>query len=244
MYLVYKGSRVYYTIKGSGRAVLFLHGWEGSVLSFKCVEDELIDDFLCINIDFPPFGKSQEIKADYTLNDYFEIVKRILLKHDIKKVSVVAHSFGCRVATLLATKTNLVEKMIYTGGAGIKPKMTFKKAFKKAKYSFYKKLVKFGIKNKSVLDKFFSDDYKKLSSKMKNTFKNIVNTDLTNMLQFINAPVVLFWGSKDTETPLYMAKIMNKKIADSCLIVYKDCGHFCYLEKLFEFKQVVKKFLD
>ena len=244
MYLKYKKSRVYYKIKGLGSAVLFLHGWEGSVLSFKSQEDFICKKHMCINLDFPPFGKSEDIKEEYTLEDYFEIVKRILNKHNIKKISVVAHSFGCRVAILLATKTNLVEKMVFTGGAGIRPKTTIKKLFRKAKYKFYKKLARLGFVGDSTLDKFFSNDYKKLSKIMKGTFKNIVNKDLTSVLQYINVPVVLFWGRKDTETPIYMAKIMHKKMIDSCLLTYEGCGHFCYLERDFEFKQIIDKFLD
>lgn len=243
MYLTYKGSRVFYTINGVGKAVLFLHGWEGSTASFKWVENEICNSYTCINLDFPPFGKSYSIKTVYTLDDYFEIVKRILTKHNIKDVSIVAHSFGCRVATLLSVKTNLVSKMVFTGGAGIRPRKTIKRIFKSAKYKFYKKLVMLGFLSPKVLERFFSEDYKKLSKIMKLTFKNIVNIDTTNMLQYIDVPVVLFWGENDTETPLYMAKIMNKKIKDSCLITYKNCGHFCYLEKSFEFKQIVKKFL-
>ena len=244
MYLKYKGSKVYYTIKGNGKVVLFLHGWEGSTVSFKSVEDLLLSNHKCINLDFPPFGKSEEIKEEYDLYDYFEIVKKILEKNKIEKVSIVAHSFGCRVATLLATKTNLVDKMVFTGAAGIRPKLTTKKLLNKAKYKICKKLVKFGFVHPSTLDRFFSTDYKKLSEIMRATFKNIVNTDLKDVLQYIDVPVVLFWGKKDTETPLYMAKIMNKKIKDSCLLVYDGCGHFCYLERNFEFKQIVSNFLN
>lgn len=244
MYLKYKGSKVYYTIKGDGKAVLFLHGWEGSTVSFKAVEDFLLPNHKCINLDFPPFGKSEEVREEYDLYDYFEIVRKILEKNKINKVSVVAHSFGCRVAILLSTKTELVDKMVFTGGAGIKPKLTPKKLFRKIKYNFYKKLVSMRVISQSALDRFFSPDYRKLSKNMKATFKNIVNTDLKDVLQYIDVPVVLFWGKKDTETPLYMAKIMNKNIKDSCLIKFEGCGHFCYLEKIFEFKQIVKNFLN
>ena len=243
MYLEYKGSKIYYIIKGKGKPILFLHGWGGSVISFKGLFDYLCNKHKCISLDFPPFGRSEEPKVPYDLYDYLNIVKIILEKNNIEKVSVVAHSFGCRVAILLSSKTNLVDKMVFTGAAGIKPKNTLKKIFRKLRYNFYKKLVKWNLLKIDRLKTFESEDYKKLSPVMKNTFKNIVNIDLKNMLEYIDAEVVLFWGEKDTETPLYMAKIMKNKIKDSCLISYKDCGHFCYLEKFYEFKKITSEFL-
>ena len=115
-----------------------MHGWGGSVVSFKGVLDFLCGKHKCISLDFPPFGKSEEPKQTYDLYDYLNIIKRILEKNKIEKVSVVAHSFGCRVAILLSTKTKFVDKMVFTGAAGIKPKKTIKKLFKRAKYRFYK----------------------------------------------------------------------------------------------------------
>lgn len=244
MFIEYKQTKIYYVIEGDGSPVLFLHGWGGGIESFLGLQNQIRQKHTCINIDFPPFGKSEEPKVVFTLEDYVEIVLSILRKHNIKKVDIVAHSFGGRVAIFLARNTDIVAKLVLTGSAGIKPKNTFKKFFGKLRYKFFKLLVRLRIFKKEVLLSFGSEDYKKLSPKMKKTFINIVTYNQKSMLKYIQVPTLLFWGKEDNETPMYMAKIMKKKIKDSCLLVYDGCGHFCYLEKFQEFSIIVRNFLE
>ena len=47
----------------------------------------------------------------------------------------------------------------------------------------------------------------------------------------------------DTETPLWMGKMMEEKIPDAGLVVEKGAGHFAYLEQNQRFLRIVKNFL-
>ena len=87
-----------------------------------------------------------------------------------------------------------------------------------------------------------SEDYKKLSDIMKATFSNIVNEDLTYLLEKIQAPVFLIWGENDTATPLYMADIMEEKIPDCAETVYMGRTHYAFLEELSRTVAIVKTF--
>ena len=182
MFIEYKQTKIYYVIEGDGSPVLFLHGWGGGIESFLGLQNQMRQKHTCINIDFPPFGKSEEPKVVFTLEDYVEIVLSVLRKHKIKKVDIVAHSFGGRVAIFLARNTDIVAKLVLTGSAVIKPKNTFKKFFGKLRYKFFKLLVRLRILKKEVLLSFGSEDYKNLSPKMKKTFINIVNYNQKSML--------------------------------------------------------------
>ena len=51
------------------------------------------------------------------------------------------------------------------------------------------------------------------------------------------------WGEEDKDTPLYMAKIMEKNIKDSGLVVLKNAGHFSYIDKSSEFNLITDNFL-
>ena len=159
----------------SDQTLIFLHGWGGSVYSFYSLSNFLDDrETMHLLIDFPPFGNSEEPTNVWDLNDYVEIVYLILQKEKIKKVSFIAHSFGGRVAICFANKyTDIVEKLIITGGAGIKPKNSLKKRIKKFCYKTIR------IFNKKI--NLGSKDYKKLSLVMKKTFSNIIGYDLDYM---------------------------------------------------------------
>lgn len=231
MFISYKGFNVYYEIVGNGSVpVVFLHGWGGSVDSFKFTTKYLNFCYKAIFIDFPPFGKSEMPQVELTIYDYALMVKKILSLNNITCPIIVGHSFGGRVSLILANKVN-TRGLILTCSAGIKPKRTFKYYYKIIKHKICKKLK---IKNKSG-----SKDYNSLPDNFKKTFINIVNAHLEKFAKKINSKTVLFWGEKDKETPIYMAKKLNKLIKNSTLIVNKNMGHFCYLENAGEFIKII-----
>ena len=61
---------------------------------------------------------------------------------------------------------------------------------------------------------------------MRKTFVKIISLDLTDELPRVKAPTLLYWGAEDTETPLWMGKLMEEKIPDAGLVVQKGAGHF------------------
>lgn len=221
MTVTYKETKVNYVCFGKGeKNIVYLHGWGGCIDSFMYFAKNI--KAKSVLVDFPPFGKSEEPKIAWCLEDYEKVVKLILEKEKIKKYIIISHSFGSRVAICLASKYNDVEKLIITGGAGLRPKFNLKIKFRKIKY----KIIKFFNKN-AILG---SKDYISLSNVMKKTFSNIVNQDLSEIARKITCKTLLIYGNLDKETPLYIAKKYNKLINNSKLKIYKNFGHFAYLE--------------
>lgn len=221
--------KINYKLNGNkDETVLFLHGWGANLNSFSFFSKQLNGEYSTLQVDFSGFGESEKLKYAFTVFDYaFEIFK-LLKTLNINSIIIIAHSFGVRVAILLETMFNLnVKKMIFIGGAGVKPKFNIIKTFKIYNYKFAKFLNKTKL-FKINLNKFGSLDYKQLNSIQKQTFLNIVNFDETNLLKQISSKTLLIWGEEDKETPVYMAKIMNKKIKNSKLIIVKNAGHFCF----------------
>lgn len=153
----------------------------------------------------------------------------------MESIFLVGHSFGGRVAIKLAAKYgHLISKIVLCDSAGIIPKRRIKYYFK---VSVHKLLLKLGFKHNGG-----SKDYKSLSNVMKQTFKNIVNEDLTCLTKKITAPTMIIWGDKDKETPIYMAKMLHKNITNSGLVIFKNCGHFAYIERQDVFYAILIKF--
>ena len=59
----------------------------------------------------------------------------------------------------------------------------------------------------------------------------------------IDTATLIINGKLDAETPLYMAKKLNKNIKNSTLKVFEECGHFCFLDKPNKFNMEVREFL-
>lgn len=230
----YKDIQINYKLIGTGKTqIVFLHGWGGNIDSFEWVS-KYLSDTTALFIDFPPFGKSQEPLEPFTIFDYAELTLQIMRECNFDKPIVVGHSFGGRVGILLACG-NYVSKLFLTASAGLKPKRSLKYYFKVAKNKFCKK---FGVGKPTG-----SKDYNALSPIMKKTFSNIVTTFLEKYAINIQVPTLLFWGRRDKETPVYMAKCLKKLIKPSHLVLVKG-GHFAYIEQANTFVQVLKYFIN
>ncbi len=228
------GFDINYERFGEGRDVLILHGWGYDISLLERFAHALSDSFCVTLADMPGHGHTAEPEEPMTVYDYALLVRGLIEKLKLEHVCIIGHSFGCRLAIILASKyPALVDKMLLCGAAGIRPERKAGYYIKTYKY----KLAKFFIKTfaPKKLDSWQqgkgSDDYRKLSPVMKATFSNIVNEDLTPLLCGISCPVFLVWGENDTATPLYMADIMEREIPDCAKVVYKGRTHYAFLEE-------------
>ncbi len=236
MFFEFEGSMVYYEYnRAKGIPVLFLHGWGGSTVSFR----GLCNSFGAKNrstviLDFLGHGDSGFPSRQYGAEDFAESVKELLDHLLIDKVQIVAHSFGGRIAIILAAKyPQLVDKMLLTGCAGIKPRRSLCTRLKIFRYKRAKK-------KGGDLSSFGSKDYQGLSANMRSTFVKVVNQDLSPMLPDIRCETLLVFGSKDRDTPMYMARALKKGIAGSELIVFKGAGHYAYIEEYKRFMLIAE----
>ena len=254
MLLNIDGVDINYEIYGEGEsALLILHGWMGSIPAMAPIWQYFRKDRKVVVIDFPgQGGKSGIPKEACGVPEYGEMVKKFLELLKIEKPDVIGHSFGGRVIIYLASKyTEIFNKIILTDAAGIKPKISIKRFIKIKSYKFGKFILnmfcpkaKREQKLNELRKKYGSSDYALLSSDvMRETFNKVINLDLKNNLKDIKSPTLLIWGEKDESTPLYMAKIMEKEIKDSGLVVLENAGHFSYLDESYRYNLIVENFL-
>lgn len=239
MFYYYNGTKVYYRQFGkpSSKATLLLHGWGRTGEDFETLISQFPERSFLV-IDFPPFGQSEQDLQGWSIFTYAQMVISLCEHLRITSIDIVGHSFGGRIALLLcAVNRSYVHSCIITGGAGMKPKRKLSFYYKVAKYKLCKR---FG-KN---LSNFGSSDYQLLSPEMRKTFVSIVQTHLDEYAKTITTPVLLVWGKDDKETPLYMAKRLNKYIKKSRLEVLDDCGHFAFLDRPLSFYGLVKQFWE
>jgi pimeloyl-ACP methyl ester carboxylesterase len=59
----------------------------------------------------------------------------------------------------------------------------------------------------------------------------------------VKAPVLLFWGDRDTATPLSDAHKMQRLMPDAGLVVAEGAGHFAMLEQRELWQASLKSFL-
>lgn len=219
--------------------ILFLHGWGGNKNSFASTINLLKSKQNCLAVTLPTIKQTNLV---WSLFDYTNCVLNLLKSFGIKRIKIVCHSFGFRVATLLTflTKQNKllqIKKIVVTGGAGAKNFNIFKKINQNTNICLLKH-----NKNKILFKKLVSTDYSSLCETNKKTFKNIVNFNTKNLLKF-DFPILLFWGKYDKETPVWIAKKIKKINKKNSTLIITKCNHFAYLKQNAYFNNLVVNFL-
>ena len=148
-----------------------------------------------------------------------------------KKIILIGHSFGGRIAIKFAAKyPEKLKALILTGAAGIKHPPTIKQKLffalaKGGKVIFSLPLLNYlqNSAQKLLYRLVREKDYYQTEGVMRETFKKIIAKDLTPFLEKISAcggsaeggktPTLLVWGAKDHSTPLSDAYIMKEKIS-------------------------------
>lgn len=237
--MVYKfsGASVHfnYIKRGDDVPIVFLHGWGRSGDDFEQFSSFFSDRSILL-VDFPPFGQSQNDVTGWNIFTYAGMIMSLCEHLNISSADFIGHSFGGRIAIIIsAVKCTLVHSCILVDSAGMKPKRSIKYRYNQLLYKLKRKINPFYRQRGSI-------DYEALSPAMKETFKNIVNTYLEEYAKKISSRTLIVWGLKDNETPIYMAKRLNKLIKNSNLIVLNEGGHFSFLDCKFEFFNAVNEF--
>ncbi len=107
--------------------------------------------------------------------------------------------------------------------------------------SVYKKLRK-------IVYKFYgSTDYLNSSQDSNNImakiFLKVIKEDYTNLLENVPNKTLILWGKQDVQTPLWQAKVIHSKLANSQLIVIENARHAIHIQAEKEVLEEIKIFL-
>jgi len=235
-----KGVNINYLDYGSedGNTIVLLHGWGQNIQMMDMLGRPFLNDFRIINIDLPGFGKSEEPKEVWSLEDYVEMLEEILNKLNIKKPIIVGHSFGGRVAIKYAGSHDVLKVVLL--GSPFRP--SGKKSFKTKILKALKKVPIIKNLENWAKTKLGSRDYKNASVVMRGVLVKAINEDLTEYAKNIKVPVLIIFGDNDSEVPLSEAKALENIINNAGLVVYEGCTHYAYLERLNQTIKVLKEF--
>ena len=213
----------------------FLHGWGRDCSDFEYFYNKLDGIF----IDLPGFGKSPEPNRVWSPNDYSKWLNEVLPD---SVDTIVAHSFGGRVATHYLNNFNNINRSIMVGVPLLKYSNSQKG--EKLELKLLKKANKFKILPDSYIEKYKrkhgSLDYRNSEGLMRDILVSAVNDDMSAILKNLNSPIYLIWGDKDKEVPLRVAQEALGMLNDSRLFVLKDVGHNPFINKSNEVMEIIK----
>ncbi len=216
--------------------IIFLHGWGSNKEIMKQAFGNYLKEYRHIYIDMPGFGKSNN-DVVLTTQDYANIISVFLntinaptqesgSKSELvptllsgNAYTIVGHSFGGKVATLLNPK-----KLVLLSSAGIVEEKSAKTLLTIRMAKIFNR---FGLGK--VTKMLRSQDVDQMSETMYATFKNVVDEDFSDSFAKYDGEALIFWGEKDTATTLSSGQMIHSLIKNSKFISF-DGDHYFFLK--------------
>lgn len=254
----YQSLKVSWYSIGEGKPLIMLHGWGSRSEVMMPLAEQLAGIRTCYLIDLPGFGNSPEPPEPWTITDYAALIEAFIHQTISGETpDIIVHSFGCRILLKLLTNertNNLFDKIVVTGGAGLKPERSWKYYYKSTlakllkapayllPHSLREKALQW-IRTTSLWKSLGSSDYQKLSGVMRETFVKTVNEHFDDQLQTVQNEMLLLWGTDDSATPLTQGKRLERGIKNSALVELNQAGHYAFLDQPAAFARIVKAYL-
>jgi len=243
-----EGLRLQFRLRGEGEPLLMLHGWGGSSLSFMSAASRLEEHFRTLAPDLPGFGFSEAPPEAWGSAEYARVVAALPKAAGLESVNVLGHSFGGKVALALATAyPELVKRLVIVASPIVRlpPEPGVRRA--SLRYSMLRGASKFLPPLRERLlewgrNRFGSADYK-AAGPLRPTMVRVVNEDWRAALPAIQVPVLLIWGSADTEVPLRVAHEAMELLPHAELVTLEGAGHFPFLDQPKAFAEAVSEFM-
>ncbi|WP_418638137.1 alpha/beta fold hydrolase [Winogradskyella sp.] len=264
-----------YIKEGNGKkTLLFVHGlssnsdaWSKNIVTLK-------NDYTCVAIDLPGYGKSSKPKADYTPSYFAEFLYQFIEKLELKNIILVGHSMGGQASIKFATTyPDTIEKLILVAPAGLEQftetNATFMKAY------FTPEMVKnttdaqieknYALNFHSIPDAVSNmiDDRMKIKdasdfeahcNAIVNSVSGMLDEPVFKDLENISQPTLVLFGDKDALIPNRyfnpkltiedIGKIAHDHIKSVEVEFIKDAGHFVQYEKPTEVNALIQQFTN
>ncbi len=220
--------------------VLGLPGWARTHRDF----DAAFEGLDAIAVDLPGFGASPEPPEAWGAEEYAEAV-RPLLDEMARPAVLVGHSFGGRVAVLLAARCpERVAALVLTGAPLLRrPGATSAKPV--VAYRAGRTLHRHGLLGDKPMEalrrRYGSPDYRAATGVMRQVLVRVVSETYEEQLAAVTCPTDLVWGEDDTEVPVAVAEAARGALATSTLTVVPGAGHLLPLTAPDELRAAVER---
>lgn len=241
-------------ISGSGRSVVFIHGFIESLSMWEHLE--FGDKFTKICFDLPGHGKSPyNMKCISSMNSMAELIKIELDNLEIQEYSVVGHSMGGYVALELmkldgrCAKLVLLNSNFWEDDAQKKrDRIRLTEIVPKNKMLFLYE----AIPNLFLNPEKHHKEVRRLIEEAKNIPVEVITETSISMSKRINnsvfvrenrSNVLIIQGANDTLS-MKEKMVEQNKFTNASVVEFEECGHMAHIERTNQTVLAIQKFLE
>ena len=259
---------LYSEVKGKGLDVVLLHGWGMHGGLWGSFNDSLAAEYCTHALDLPGFGFSKDIKNEFTLDAYSEVVETYLEKLN-RPVILIGWSLGGLIAlNILKRQNSEVNKVIFIAST---PCFTKKENWTAAieqsvfdQFSTdlqddYKKTLKRFLSLQTRGSGLAREDLRELNKKLnergdpdmgalKSGLSILSNADLrsTTLIsrEHNETPVLTILGEKDTLVPVAVSSEFEKIFPNLEQLILDKTGHAPFISSPEICAKTIKNFIN
>ncbi len=252
---------VAYVDEGAGdKTLVFLHGLGSYLKGWKKNIDELHEDFRCIALDFPGYGKSSKGAYPYGMRFFAQTVNQFIHALGLKHVILVGHSMGGQVAiTMAAQQPASFEKLVLIAPAGFEtfsgPEQTWIRSIYaptllknipreqlirnfEMNFRHFPEDARFMISDRIMMQG--SEAYTHFCEMIPQCVNSMLDEPVFGLLPRIAVPTLVLFGENDMlipnqilhpgMSPVQVAETGSARIPNARLELLRPCGHFAQWE--------------
>lgn len=250
---------------------VLIHGYGGSSFSWRYWIPELARRGHVVLVDLKGFGAAPKPDDDrYAPDNQAELVHRLLMQRDLRRVTLVGHSLGGGVALLTALRLRSetvprLDRLILLAGAAYRQKLppfvTLANYPRLSRPLFWllgarrvvRRVLRRIVYDPSRITVGQIEGYAQpMRSKgavhaLIRSARQIMPDDLdalTARYRTLDVPTLLLWGREDHVVPLAIGERLATELPDATLVVLDACGHLPAEELPDESLAVLRAFLD
>jgi len=267
------GYEIAYNDEGSGsKTIIFIHGVGSYLRAWERNVEVLRENYRCIAIDLPGYGKSSKQPHSGTMSFYAGVINELVEQLNLGKVVIAGHSMGGQIAmTTALLYPDIIESLVLVDPAGFErfhkgQKQWFKDVmtFESVKYTtpegiqnnlatnFYRvpKDAEFMITDRIQMRT--ASDFDAYCYAVVQSTIGMVDEPVIDYLKDISVPTLILFAETDNLIPnrflnpgrtIDIAKFGASQIPNSRLVMVPKCGHFMMFEKPDIFNANVLDFL-
>ena len=259
------GRRIRYIRRGSGPAVLLLHGIASSLYTWKDVLPDLAADHDVVAMDFPGFGGS-DVPPVLSFEVLHDAVVGLMDRLALPQATLVGNSLGGAVATYVAAPDpKRVSRLVLIDSAGFRmaaesrPALLRYAAGPLGSLLLYlprpRPLLSIGLRQVFFDDRLVTpervDEYEApllrpgALAAMRSMLRAPAPSaaDYEAMLRGVLQPTLVLWGAEDRWIPPSDADLYASAIHGARKVVLSKCGHMPQEERPDETLRLVREFL-
>jgi pimeloyl-ACP methyl ester carboxylesterase len=240
----------------AGKIVIFLHGFTDSYHSFDKLLAQLPSSVHAYAITMRGHGNSDKPVSGYESRHFAADIVSFMDELRIDAATIAGHSMGATIAQKFAidfperTSGLILLGAIasYTGNDLIKELAYEVSQFREAPtYDFVLGFQKSTLAQpipSAWFDTLIHETLKVPLRVWKHALKGMMNVDYTGELRHVLKPTLIIWGSHDQFATQADQEKLNKVVASSRLMIYRDAGHAPHWEEPTRVARDIYSFLN